>query len=106
MSRGQGARLLLGDAVDRAEPGHEMRAGDADHSTVGKKISQDPKGHAIIRVVVSRNQNDAVGDIKISVARGQSSVLVSHRAGHGERHDRELFASLIPRALEPLVIFP
>jgi len=45
-------RLLLGDAVNRAEAGHEMRAGDADDLAAGKQLAQYSQRGAVVGMIV------------------------------------------------------
>ena len=47
----------MGDAVDRAEAGHEGLAGDADDLAAGKDISQDSQSGGVVGMIVGGNED-------------------------------------------------
>src|SRR5262245_18877653 len=65
-------RLLLGQAVQRAELPHEVDGMDTDHLAVGEQLGQCAQGHAVGGVVEGGHEHGVVGDVEIGVAGGQS----------------------------------
>ena len=56
---GASGRLLLGQAVQRPEPPHQIDRVDADHRAVGEQLGQDAQRPAVVRVVERRHQHHA-----------------------------------------------
>src|SRR6476646_8228312 len=83
-------RLLLRHAVNRAQAPDKVSAVDADDLTIGKQISQDIERVAIVGVVEGRNQNQAIGDVKIGVAGGQALSAEGDGAGKRQFDDLQL----------------
>ena len=64
-------RLLLRQAVERAEAEHEIHRVDADDGAVFEQLAEDAEGDAVVRVVESRHDDAGVADVEIRVARRQ-----------------------------------
>jgi hypothetical protein len=60
----------------------------------------------VVRVIVYRDKDSLIGDVKIGIARWQPRSPILHAAGLGERHNAELLPILIHGTLETLIIFP
>ena len=62
-------RLLLREAVQRAEAPDQIHGVDAHNGTVAEQFAQNAKRHAVVRVVKGRDDDGGVANIKIRVAR-------------------------------------
>jgi len=97
-------RLLLGQAMERAEAQDEIHGVNAHDGAVLEQLAQDAKGHAIVRIVERGHENGVVGDVEVRVARRQAIILEVKRRRHGERHDLRLRAVLEPQILDALPV--
>ncbi len=81
------ARLLLRHAVERAEAKDEVAAGDAYDFAVREKFGQSVESDAVVRIVERRDDDDFVGDVKISVAGGKALAIEINWCRHRKRFD-------------------
>ena len=63
---------------------------DADNLAIRKQIAQYIQRDSVIGIVEGRHQNQAIGDIKIGVAGGQSLSAEDHGAGKRQFNDLQL----------------
>ena len=62
------SRLLLGEAVERAQSPHHVDGGQSDHGTIRQEFADDGDGPLVSGIVELRHDNALVNDIKIAVA--------------------------------------
>jgi len=89
-------RLLLGQAVQRAQAPDEVDGVDAGHRAVGDEIGEQADGGPIRRIVEGGHDHGRIGDVEVCVARGQPLAGKRRRGRHGQGHD------LRPRAASGL----
>src|SRR5262249_9168235 len=97
--------LLLGHAVDGAKAPDEVAAVDADNFTIRKEAGDDVERDAIVGIVESGNENEIVGDVKVSVAGGQALSAKDDGAGKWKLNDLELAAVSISGGAEAAQVF-
>src|SRR5580658_7484890 len=97
--------LLLGHAVERAEPQHQVAAGDTNDLTIWEEPRERSECDAIVGVVEGWDQYQAVGDIEICVARWQALAVEVNRLRHGQRLDSQQLAVLVLHPAEASEIF-
>lgn len=61
-------RLLLSQAVQRAETQHQVHGVNTDHRPVRKQFAQGAQGDAVIRIVERWHNHCGVSDIEVGVA--------------------------------------
>ncbi len=76
-------RLLLRQAVQRAEAQHQIDGMNADDGTVREKLSQGAQRDAVVGVVEGGNQDGSVRDVEVGVAGGQPLAVEVSGAGMG-----------------------
>src|SRR5580704_3726293 len=64
--------LLLGHAVHGAEAPDQIAGVDSDDLTGREQIGKNFEGYAVIGIIEDGNQHQAVCDVEIRVARGQT----------------------------------
>ena len=94
-------RLLLRQAVQRAEAEDEVDAVNADDLAVGEELGQGIEGDAVGRIVERRNEHEAVGDVEVGVAGRQPLAVEDDRPGHRQLDDAERLPILVARGLQP-----
>ena len=55
-----GGRLLLAQAVQRAENPDQVHGVDADHRAVAEQLTQDPQGPAVLRIFAITGLDDVI----------------------------------------------
>ncbi len=88
-----------------AEAPDEIAAGDADDAAVGEELAERVQGDAVVGVGESWDEDEAVGDVEICVARGEALVVENYGRGHREGDDTEWLAVLIGCGAEAGEIF-
>ena len=96
--------LLLRKTVQRPESPDEIDGVYSDDGTIGEAIGEDVQRDAVIGIVERRDDHDAVGDVEVRVARGESLAVHDDRAGEGKVDDLEPPLDVTGRVLEPLPI--
>jgi hypothetical protein len=98
-------RFLLRDAVNSSESDHQRSTWNSKNLAGWKKFPEDAESCAIVRMAVSRDDYEPVGNIKIGITRRQSAPLMPHRTGHRKCDKRKLSSLLVPGSLQALIIF-
>src|SRR5207249_4776519 len=79
-------RLLLRQAVQRAESKHKVNGMDPNHRPIFEEFCQCTERDAIVWVVECRHQHGGVGNIKVGVTGGQTLAVKIKRRRHWQRH--------------------
>src|ERR1051325_7846746 len=82
-----GCWLLLGQAVERAEPKYEVDGMNAHHRPVAEQFAERAERDAVVRVIERRDDHRRVADVKIRVARRQPPIAEVQRRRHRQRYD-------------------
>src|SRR3954452_11330060 len=78
---------------------------DADDFARGEKSGDGVEGDAVIGVVEGRDQDQIVGDIKVSVAGGEALSAEDDRAGKRQVNDLQLAAMKVSGGAQAAQVF-
>ena len=101
--RGQtelGHRLLLREAVERAQAPDQIERGAAADVAVGKQRGQRAQGLVVGRIAELRHDHHAIDDQKIAVARWQPLAVAIQGPRQAQRDDFQRLAVLIGHLLK------
>mgnify|MGYP001595469769 FL=1 len=87
--------------MQRTETPDPFSGLEANHPAVGEFLLQNSQSAGVIGMMESRDQDDAIGDVKIGIAGGQALALVLDKAGHGQLHDSKIAVMLVSRRANP-----
>src|SRR5262245_8996303 len=73
--------LLLGQAVQRAEPPYEVDGMDTDHLAVGEQLGQRAQGNTVGGIVEGGREHGVVGDLEIHLLQPNASPKLTMLAG-------------------------
>src|SRR5213080_2963924 len=73
--------LLLGQAMQGAQPPHQIHCVNPDHRPVAEQLGEQPERDPIVRIIERRHQHGAVRDVEIRVARRQPLAVERERCG-------------------------
>src|SRR6266851_8696146 len=93
-------RQLLGHAVDGAKSEHQIAAINRNNLTIRKKFCKRVQGNAIVRIAEDRDEYEFVGNVEVSIARGQALTMEENRRRHRKRFDAKPLSVLIIRRVE------
>src|SRR6059058_6062218 len=96
--------LLLGQAMQRAQPPHQIHCVNPDHRPVAEQLGEQPKRSAVVRIVERGHENRAIGDVEIGVTRRKPLAVEVERRGQRQGDDLDLRAVFEPHPFEPLAI--
>ena len=95
-----GGRLLLGNAVERAESEDQIAARNSGDFAIWKQARECIQRHAIVRIIESGHEHDLVGYVEIRVACGKALTIEMDGRRHWERFHAQRPAVLIFHGLE------
>ena len=84
-----------------AESPDQVGAVDAHDPSGGETSAKRRERGGVATGIVGRDEHDAVRDVEVGVARGETLAVVLERAGHRERLDPQGLAVLVPHLPEP-----
>ena len=90
--------------MDRAQTQDQVGTRQAEHPAVGKQTLEDVQSAPVVRLVIGRDQDQAVGNIKIGVAGRQPGavrILGQDRFRHRQADDRQPASGLVGRGPQP-----
>ena len=77
---------------------------DADDAMLRHLALKDFEGKSVVGIAVRREQHDAIGDVEIGVAGGETLAVVLDGPGHGQFDDAERLARGILHGVKPFEI--
>ena len=80
-------RLLLGHAVDSAQPPNKVSAIYADDLTVWEQAVENVQSNPIVGVIESWDQNQIVGNVEVGITCGETPSFENNRPRHGQLND-------------------
>src|SRR5215470_15528735 len=98
-------RLLLRHAVQCAESPDKVSAVDTYDFAIWKELRENAQGFAVVWIVKGWDEDEAVGDVEVAVARGQALTFENNWRGHGEFDDAEGLAVQVTGGFEAVEVF-
>jgi hypothetical protein len=95
----------LGHAMDCAEAEDQVATGNGDDLAIGEKFGEGGERDAIVWIAEGGDEDDAIGDVEIGVAGGETLSGEEDGFGHGEGFDAQGLAGFIFHLLEEREIF-
>lgn len=96
--------LLLGHAMNRAEPPHQIGTGDTHHLAHGEEILQCCQCSLVVRAMIGGHQHCVIGDIKVGIAGWETIPLVLNGGWHTQGHDAKWTPMLIRHFPQPFQV--
>src|SRR5262245_53135622 len=87
--------LLLRDAMNGAQAPDQIDTINPDDLSRRKKLLQNQKRALVVRALVGGDEHDAIGDVKVCVARRETVAVVCNRAWHRQGHNAQWLAVLV-----------
>src|SRR6185437_11215823 len=97
-------RLLLREAVQRAESPDQIDGVDADDFAIGEAAGDDVEGVAVVGIVESGDEYQAIRDVEVGIARREALALKEDGRGHGQLDDTEWFATKVARGAQTVEV--
>src|ERR1700730_16238616 len=91
--------------MHRSKAPDQISGVDAYDLAIGEEVSEDIQGDAVVGIIEHRDQDDAVGDVKVRVAGGEPVLLENNGAGHRKFDDSEGLAILIDGGAQTSNVF-
>src|SRR5437667_11754202 len=92
--------LLLGQAMQGAQPPHQIHCVNPDHRPVAEQLGEQPKRSAVVRIGERGHENRAIGDVEIGVTRRKPLAVEVERRGQRQGDDLDLRAGADPHPYE------
>src|SRR5579859_2519015 len=91
--------------MDGAEPENQVAAVNGNDFAAGKKFRKSVERNAIVWIIEHRDEDEFVGDVKISVTGREPLPVKKNGCGHGKCLDAQSVSVLIFRGFEQGKIF-